>query len=75
MRINILNVMMWLYVNLGKLNLETCWLAVNLMGHPTCPQGLLVTHMLTGPALLHLPIIADQSQLVGRFAPLPPLSR
>ena len=52
---------MWLNVNLGKINLETCWPAVYLVGRPTCPQGLLVTHGLTGPALLHSPIVADQS--------------
>ena len=53
---------MWLNVYLGKVNLETCWPAVYLMGRPTCPQGLLVTHVLAGPALLHSPNIADQSQ-------------
>ena len=62
----------WLNVNLGKVNLETSWPAGYLMGRPTCPQGLLVTHVLTGPALLHLPI---SRKLVGHFAPLPPLPR
>ena len=49
-------------IDLGKVNLETCWPAVYLVGRPTCSQGLLVTHVLTGPALLHSPIVADQSQ-------------
>ena len=53
---------MWLNVYLGKVNLETCWPVVYLVGRLTCLQGLLVTHVLTGPALLHSPIIADQSQ-------------
>ena len=53
---------MWLNVNLGKVNLETCWPAVYSVGCPTCPQGLLVTHVLTGPDLLHSQIVTDQSQ-------------
>ena len=42
------------------------------MGRPTCPQGLLVTRMLTGPALLHLPIVADQSQASWPLCSPPP---
>ena len=63
---------MWLNVNLGKVNLETCWPAVYLVGHPTCPQGTLASYVLTGPALLHLPIIADQSQASWPLCSPPP---
>ena len=64
----------WLNVHLGKVHLETCWPAVYLVGRPTCPQGLLVAHVLAGPALLHSPIVADQSQTSFnyRFTPTPP---
>ena len=48
---------MWLNVNSGKVNLLASGLP---HGAPHMPQGLLVTHMLAGPALLHSPIAADQ---------------
>ena len=63
---------MWLNVNLGKVNLETCWPAVYLVGRPTCPQGLLVAHVLAGPALLHSPVVADQSQAIWPLCSPPP---
>ena len=55
---------MWLNANLGKVHLETCWLAVYLVGRSTHSQGLLipVTHMFAGPALLHFLIVEDQLQ-------------
>ena len=62
---------MWLNVNLGKVNLEACWPVVYLVGRPTCPQDL-VTHVLTGPALLHSPIVADQSQASWPLSSPPP---
>ena len=52
----------WLNVNFGKVNLETCWPAVYLVGYPTRAQGLFVTHMLGRPVLLPSSIIADQPQ-------------
>ena len=61
-----------LNVNIGKVNLETCWPAVYLVGRPTCWQCLLVTHVLTGPALLHSPIVADQSHASWPLCSPPP---
>ena len=63
---------MWLNVNLGKLNLQTRWPAVYLVGRPTCLQGLPVTHVLAGPALLQSPIVTDQSQASWPLCSPPP---
>ena len=63
---------MWLNVSLGKVNLETCWPAVYLMGCPTCPQGLPVTQCMCSLGLLCCTrwSLRISRKLVGRFAPL-----